>query len=125
MPTPCRAAELRCPAGSCWLAQHNRLNTTGSRVGNGILLCCSNRLMALGAANRSAASVLRRAPTMARTITQTLISTIQEQDGLFTADSQQAGGGSCAVTHEVAMKAAGSAGAAGSANGMGLAEAQV
>lgn len=81
--------------------------------------------MALGAANRSAASVLRRAPTMARAITQTLISTIQEQDGLFTADGEQAGGGSSAATHEAAIKAAGSAGTGGAANGMGVADAQV
>ncbi|PRW45226.1 blood vessel epicardial substance isoform X1 [Chlorella sorokiniana] len=81
-----------------------------------------NRLMALGAANRSAASVLRRAPTMARSITRTLISAIHEQDGLFPADGEQMGRGSMAINNEAAAQAAGEASAA---SGTESAEAKV
>lgn len=79
-------------------------------------LCCSNRLMALGAAHRSAGSVLRRAPLRARPTARALISAIHEQDGLFSAEGEQMGCDSAASESKEA---------AGAANGTGAAEAQV
>ena len=55
------------------------------------LICCSNRLMALGAAHRSAGSMLRRAPLQARPTARALISAINQQDGLFSNAAEQPG----------------------------------
>lgn len=72
--------------------------------------------MALGAAHRSAGSVLRRAPLQARPTARALISAIHQQDGLFSNAEEQPGDGSTAGHDtEAASPKAGAADAADTA----------